>query len=377
MLTVTIRPPELESVAQWDDLAQRAPANVFMHPVALHAAAGTGFARIHVVQVWDNAVTPARLAGVWALQERRPLPLLPTVLESLPYNYSFLSRPVIDPTYADRAMPAMLAAIRDEASLPNVISIREMDSEAQAYLALMDTLETGGHARAMLAEYVRPVVSRQFGVKSSGSTRKKLRQDWNRLSAVGALEMVNDRAPAAVREAFEIFLQMEMASWKGANGTALLCDSKDAAFVRRLIGDLAGQGGASVALLQLDGRAIAAQTVLYCGTTAYTWKIGFDEAYAKYSPGMLLIDRLTEQLFTSTPIEAIDSCSTEGSFMNQLWAGRRAMADLVVDVGAGRSLAFLLEAGRQTAYRELKLLRNRLRAMAARPRPTKKRPAAA
>jgi len=376
MLTVTIRSPQLESVAQWDDLVLRAPANVFMNPVALQAAAGTGFARIHVVQVWDNAVTPARLAGVWALQERRPLPFLPAVLEALPYTYSFLSRPVIDPAYVDRAMPAMLAAIRDEPSLPNVISIKEMDSEAHACLALKDTLKAGGHARAVLAEYVRPVVSRQFGVKSSGSTRKKLRQDWNRLSGIGVLEMVNDRAPMAVREAFEIFLQLEMASWKGANGTALLCDSEDASFVRRLIGDLAGQGHASVALLRLDGRAIAAQTVLYCGTTAYTWKIGFDESYAKYSPGILLIDKLTEELFASTPVEAIDSCSAEGSFMNQLWAGRRAMVDLVVDVGAGRSLAFLLEAGRQIAYRELKLLRNRLRAGAAGVRPPQKRPAA-
>ncbi len=377
MLTVTIRPPDLESVAQWDDLVRRAPANAFMSPVALKAAADTGFARIHVVQVWDKAVAPAQLVGVWALQERRPLPLWPAVLEALPYNYSFLSRPVIDPAYVDRAMSAMLAAIRDDASLPNVISVKEMDGEAQSYLALKDLLYAGGQASCVLADYVRPVVSRQFGVKSSGSTRKKLRQDWNRLSAVGALEVVNQRAPAAVREAFEIFLQLEMASWKGARGTALLCDSEDAAFVRRLIGDLAEQGGASVALLQLDGRAIAAQTVLYCGTTAYTWKIGFDEAYAKYSPGVLLIDKLTEELFTTTTVEAINSCSAEGSFMTQLWAGRRAMVDLVIDAGAGRSLPFLIEAGRQIAYRELKQLRNRLRAITLRPRPTKKRTATA
>lgn len=375
MLTVAIRPPDLQTVAQWDDLVRRAPANVFMNPVALKAAAEAGFARIHVVQVWDSVVTPVRLVAVWALQERRPLPFLPAVLEALPYNYSFLSRPVIDPAYVDRAMPAMLAAIRDNVSLPNVISIKEMDREAQAYAALRDTLDADGAARAVLAEYVRPVVSRQFGIKSSGSTRKKLRQDWNRLSGVGALEVVNDRAPDVVREAFEVFLRLEMASWKGANGTALLCKPEDAAFVRRLIGALAEQGNASVTLLQLDGRAIAAQTVLYCGTSAYTWKIGFDEAYAKYSPGMLLIDKLTEHLFSATPVEAIDSCSPEGSFMNQLWAGRRAMIDLVIDVGAGRSPAFLIEAGRQIAYRELKLLRNRLRKMAMRPRSPNKSPA--
>ena len=59
---------------------------------------------------------------------------------------------------------------------------------------------------------------------------------------------------------------MKSASWKGARGTALLCDEEDATFVRRLIGDLAAQGNASVALLRVDGRPIAAQVLLYCGT---------------------------------------------------------------------------------------------------------------
>ena len=36
-----------------------------------------------------------------------------------------------------------------------------------------------------------------------------------------------------MRGAFETYLAMEAASWKGARGTALLCDEEDAAFARR------------------------------------------------------------------------------------------------------------------------------------------------
>ena len=100
-----------------------------------------------------------------------------------------------------------------------------------------------------------------------------------------------------MREAFETYLAMEAESWKGARGTALLCDEEDATFVRRLIGDLAAQGNASVALLRVDGRPIAAQVLLYCGTTAYTWKTAFDSEFGKYSPGALLIEKMTERLF--------------------------------------------------------------------------------
>ncbi len=149
----------------------------------------------------------------------------------------------------------------------------------------------------MLSESARPFVTREFGVKRSGSTRKKLRQDWNRLTALGAVDVVNDRTPDGAAQAFESFLALEKASWKGAEGTALLSDPRDAAFVRRLLQNLAAQGNASVALLRVDGEAIAAQVLMYCGTTAYTWKTAFNAKYAKYSPGALLIDKITDELF--------------------------------------------------------------------------------
>jgi hypothetical protein len=209
------------------------------------------------------------------------------------------------------------------------------------------------------------------GVKRSGSTRKKLRQDWNRLSALGAVDIVNDRAPHAIRWAFEAFLALEAGSWKGAQGTALLCDPADAAFVRRLVGDLAQRQDASVALLRVDGKAVAALVLLYCGPSAYSWKTAFDAEFGKFSPGALLIDKLTEELFAVPGIDAIDSCSAEGSFMAQLWTGRRTMVDLLVDVGAGKSASFALEAGRQRGYQMLRDLRNRLRAGSWLPQPKK------
>jgi hypothetical protein len=224
---------------------------------------------------------------------------------------------------------------------------------------LVNTLMEHGSAQLRLSESTRPFATPDVGVKRSGSTRKKLRQDWNRLSAAGVVDIVNNRATDA-REAFETFLKLEAAGWKGARGTALLCDAADAAFARQLVATLAEHGNASVALLRIDGRVIAAQVLMYCGATAYTWKTAFSPDYAKYSPGALLIDKITGDLF-STGIAAIDSCSYEGSFMAQLWAGRRKMADLLVDVGPGQSLAFSLEAIRQRGYGYLRRLRDRVR----------------
>lgn len=376
MISVRICSPNTDLATAWADLVIRASSNVFMEPAALRVAKATGFADVQMLLAWDDAVTPRRLVGLWALQVKRIASFWPSVLDSRPFNYAFLSTPVIDPAYVDEVMPAMLAAIQHDAELPKLLHLHSFEQETPCYAALQRELTKQGGAQRILDETNRPYATRDEGVKKSGSTRKKLRQDWNRLSALGAVDVVNDRAPVRVTEAFESFLKLEQASWKGARGTALLCDDADAAFVRELVAKLSVEGRASVALLRVDGRAIAAQVLMYSGRTAYTWKTAFDAEYARYSPGMLLVDKVTEQLFADPAIESIDSCSYEDGFMAKLWTARRKMVEMLVHVGPGTSAAFALEQARLLGYHEAKRIRNQWRARRASAPPQAKAPLA-
>lgn len=72
-----------------------------------------------------------------------------------------------------------------------------------------------------------------------------------------------------------------------------------------------------------------------------------------------------------TALGTINSCAAEASFMSQLWAGRRAMVDMLVDVGPAKSLGYRLEAGRQLGYQRLRSLRDWLRSRSAAPPPKK------
>lgn len=367
MISVTVASPGQDFTAQWNDLIRRAPGNAFMNPTALKAAFDTMFAVVTVLLAWEEGVDSARLVGLWALQHRNVMTFWPPMLEARPYNYAFLSTPVIDPAFAAEVIPAFFVAIRKNPALPHVVSLKEMDADSEAYAAIQKTIADEHLAHLTLTQTLRPAVTREKGIKTSGSTRKKLRQDWNRLSALGKLEMINERAVEATRVAFEEFLDLEKRSWKGERGTAILCSERDTEFTRRLIGDLAAEGNASVAVLRLDGRTIAAQVLLYCGTTAYTWKIAFDGEFAKYSPGVLVVDKMTEQLFATTDVQAIDSCSAQDSFMAQIWTGRKTMVDMVVDVSPTRSLVFGMEAARQYGYERLRDLRDWLRAASVLP----------
>jgi len=351
---VEIRPSAADVDEQWHDLVARASPNVFMDPAALNTVHALKFAKLHVLLAWAGG----RLVGVWALRETRLSPLGPTVLTGPPYEYSFLSAPVVDPVFVDAVVPAFFAELQRHPALPKVVRLRYLDGESVASRAILRSLSRSVQMQT-LAERARPYFSNDRSPRRRKSTHKSLRNHGNRLSRLGRVEVVNDREGDAVHAAFETFLAMEMASWKGARGTALLCKSADAAFARQLIATLASDRNASVALLRVDGRAIAAQVMLYCGTTAYTWKIAFDAAYRKYSPGALLVDQLTAALF-SNGVDAIESCSPEGGFMEQLMPGRRATIDVLANVGRRRSLAFSSAAIREAAYTELKSLRNRL-----------------
>jgi CelD/BcsL family acetyltransferase involved in cellulose biosynthesis len=355
MVSVEIRAPDLTLVPHWDALARRAAANVFLHPAALCAAAAAGFAMMHVLLAWEGEA----LVGLWALRERR-FGFLPAFLAAPPYEYAFVASPVIDPQYLDTVMPAFFDAIAKARHLPNVVELKLLDGDAESFGPMMSAI--GARPLLKVSEHTRPFLNGPEERKRSGSTGKKLRQDWNRLSALGAVEVLNERAPETVQEAFEVFLQLEQQSWKGASGTALLSKASDAAFARRWIAALAAHGGASVALLRVNEKPIAAQVLLYSGPMAYTWKTAFDAEFAKFSPGALLIDKVSDALFASGA-HAIESCSPAGSFMEHLWTGRRLTVDMLVDVGARKSPSFVMAAFGERAYTFAREFRDRLRAV--------------
>jgi CelD/BcsL family acetyltransferase involved in cellulose biosynthesis len=363
MISVEIRAPDLTLVPHWDALARRTGANIFMHPAALCAAAANGFAKVHVLLAWEGEA----LVGLWALRERR-FGFLPAFLAAPPYEYAFVANPVIDPLYADAVMPAFFDAIAKADTLPDVVELKMLDGDADSFRTT--TAALGGRPMLKLSERARPFLNGATERKRSGSTAKKLRQDWNRLAALGTVEVVNERAPEATRDTFEIFLKLEQQSWKGDSGTALLSNDDDAAFARRWIAALAAHGSASVALLSVNGRPVAAQVLLYSGTMAYTWKTAFDAEFSRFSPGALLIDKVSDALF-ACGIAQIESCSPAGSFMAQLWTGRRATVDLLVDLGARKSLTFMVAAFGERAYAFARELRNRVRG-ASSPLPKRK-----
>ncbi|HZD92048.1 MAG TPA: hypothetical protein VE224_18250, partial [Pseudolabrys sp.] len=113
---------ELES--DWQSLVARADTpNVFMNPLLVKLAADSDPARRCVALLaWDTRLGQRQLIGIWAFAVRRaPQSILPMKVLSAPaMAHGYLATPVIDRDALEVTLTAMLGAIVDDPSLPNI-----------------------------------------------------------------------------------------------------------------------------------------------------------------------------------------------------------------------------------------------------------------
>ncbi|MFY8101035.1 MAG: GNAT family N-acetyltransferase, partial [Allorhizobium sp.] len=118
---------------------------------------------------------------------------------------------------------------------------------------------------------------------------REMRRQFRLLSEIGQVTYNVARQPEEIRIRMEEFLALEASGWKGRKRSAMVNDRLRAAFAREAITNLAEADAVRIHTLDLDGRAIASMVVFIMAGEAYTWKTAYDETYARFSPGKLLM----------------------------------------------------------------------------------------
>lgn len=95
--------------------------------------------------------------------------------------------------------------------------------------------------------------------------------------------------PAEFGALFDEAIAIERKGWKEAAGTAIALDPAKTAFFRSYLGAAAERGMARVAFLRIGGVAVAMQLAVEWAGRYWLYKIGYDEVYARCSPGTLLM----------------------------------------------------------------------------------------
>ena len=131
---------------------------------------------------------------------------------------------------------------------------------------------------------------RDPAARFNAGRRSDFRRAARRASELGEVSFeLRSPAPAEFDALFDEAVAVEARSWKREAGTAIAVDRAKQDCFRRFFRWGCAQGLFRIAFLRIDGVAIAMQMALEWGDRYWLFKIGFDEAFARCSPGSLLM----------------------------------------------------------------------------------------
>lgn len=201
--------------------------------------------------------------------------------------------------------------------------------------------------RAMLASDLSPEAYLDAAVPTK--KRKELRRQHRRLAEEGVLEFSRREGAEGLDQWIADFLLLERSGWKGAAGSALACSPQTEALSTDALRGAAQRGKLERLALMFDGRPIAMLANFVTAPGAFGYKTAFDEAFARFSPGVLL--QLENLAMLERPgIEWTDSCAAaDHPMIDHLWRERRAIGRINVAIGGPRRRAiFGILARRET-----------------------------
>ncbi|MBR1124386.1 GNAT family N-acetyltransferase [Bradyrhizobium lablabi] len=357
----------------WRALAERAiEPNGYYLPEWAHAVNASARGRIGALALsaWNTAA-PARLTGlmpVMPMWRAYKIPL-PVFVSADPYGT--LCTPLLDREGAEDAALQIMRQARQAGA--HALILRAVTLDGAAMKAFREELRRDGLRPRLLQSHLRAALDARQDAdellrEALGAKKlKELRRQRNRLAEHGTVSFCIARTPNEVAAAAEIFLELEASGWKARRGTALLQDVGDAAFIRRATAGLAETGNCEIVTLRAGEVPVAAGIVLRHRDRAFFFKLGVDERFAKFSPGVQLTIDLTQHLCADPAIASADSTAApDHPMINPIWRGRLAIGDVLIPLRPRDPVVPLIRASlalrdmiREPARRAVHFIRKR------------------
>jgi len=318
----------------WTDLAANAvEPNPFYGPALLPPALdafGGEWPRLAIVQDRHGrllALSPlARLHGY----SRLPVSYLATWM----HPHCFFAAPLIRRGYEKAALAALFDLAEKDGAF---FRLRHLDASGPIFAAARAVAAENGRLTGESGRYERALLGAGYETEAylqsalRGKKRKELRRLRTRLEEEGAVAFETLRDRTALPGWTADFLALESAGWKGREGTALASDPAASQFFADALLRACDGGALRFHRLTHDGRPIAMIVNFIDGGAGFSFKIAYDEAYARYSPGVMLEIELMKALEAERGLSFIDSCaSKDHPMINSLWRERRTIVALNV-----------------------------------------------
>lgn len=150
-----------------------------------------------------------------------------------------------------------------------------------------------------------------------GKFRISLRSCKRNLSDLGPVSFTHTRASdPSFFERYSEFLEVESSGWKGDDGTQSSLMAHPVQNMRRFFESLIelpqgelSRATAEIFTLRVGDKPIAAQYCWLSGNTRVAFRIGYVQAYARYQPGMLLINHIVRLSCEDSQVTTVDFVS--------------------------------------------------------------------
>jgi CelD/BcsL family acetyltransferase involved in cellulose biosynthesis len=333
--TIDSRTDLRATVEDWRDLAEAAgEPNPFMEPMAaLPALDYPGAEQVFAVAAWSAAPSGRRrLDGMLLLKPWHRSALLPRAVQSWNYRLRAFGEPLIR-AGRERAFWMAILPHLDRIGGFSVLRLAQLREDSASTRALREVGNDLGRPVYVTRRYERAILTgprtlREYIEALPGKMLREQKRRRRRLDALGEVRFERLAAGADPKPWIDELIALEAIGWKGRKGVAAASEPHVECFVRDVLRETHAAGRLDMRRMRLDSRTISMLAHIESGRTAISFKIAYDEDYARFSPGVLL---QMEALERGLALDWVDSCATPGHPMfDSLWTGRRQIVTLMV-----------------------------------------------
>jgi CelD/BcsL family acetyltransferase involved in cellulose biosynthesis len=334
----------------WTTLATRASEpNVFAESWFLRASA----AHLplpeggRLLTVWQGP----ELIGVLPLCIARKYGRVPVGhVQNWLHYHAFLGTPLVRAGRENDFWHHVLDALDAADWAPGFLHINSLVENGPVHRALASVRRTDvvlRSERALLESTLSAAAYYEANVRKK--KRKEIGRLQSRLRELGIVTCDRLEASDDINLWCNDFLALEGSGWKGRAGSALGTGDATRGFFTSALLAAHALGRLEILRLAVDGKPIAMLVNFLAPPGSFSFKIAFDENYARFSPGVLIqLENLA--ILERGEMGWMDSCAVaDHSMINSLWAERRSIVRVTVPLkGAKRQLAFLASRSLET-----------------------------
>lgn len=337
-------------VEAWNELAEQASeSNIFYEQWFLQPGL-TEFdhhSDLRLFLLWAGEPGHSQLLGLFPLGPesrfgRWPVPHV----QNWVHHNCFLGTPLVRKGFESEFWSHLLSAL-DSGDWPGFLHVHGMTIGGPLDQALRALC--GGQKRRcdLVQSEARAFLQSDLGSEAyynatvRAKKRKELRRQARRLDELGDVTFCHHNHDENLDSWIDEFLQLESQGWKGYGGSSLNSSEQTTGFFREALRGAARAGQLERHDIRLEGTPLAMLVNFHSGRGSFSFKTAFDEAFSRFSPGVLLqLENL--KILENPAIDWMDSCASQDHPMiDSLWSGRRHVGRFSIELkGVSRRAIF-------------------------------------